>query len=370
MCILAFQAAQYAQSLSLMSWNVNGLRSFLKKDVDGQMLRNLINSRKVDVLCLQETKIQTCHVAELEAHLKSAFDINRIYWSCSTARLGYSGTAVIVFNNKIINDDITAEQVSYGIGDAEGDVEGRSITLETEKFTLVNTYVPNSGSELLRLDYRTNVWDTKLAEHIRNLRNKRPLVPVFLTGDLNVAHTNFDYYNHYYKATKLQPGTTPEEQASFQAQFLDRCGLIDTFRTQHPRVEKYSWFSNRWGAGNAASEKRGMRLDYVLAAAPLGVGAVGEVNLSAAAAGISTANHGDYVAPAIHNSGLVDYDPSLSRIAIQSRAAPNLLKQAQQTKKLFEFDSYVEDEVSYLVLCDFNTKIDVILNITVSFSLY
>jgi exonuclease III len=36
--------------------------------------------------------------------------------------------------------------------------EGRLITLETNKFYLVNCYVPNSGDGLKRVDYRVKEW--------------------------------------------------------------------------------------------------------------------------------------------------------------------------------------------------------------------
>lgn len=48
---------------------------------------------KVDILCLQETKLQTKGVAEIEEQL--ALLGWHVYWSCSTGKLGYSGTAII-----------------------------------------------------------------------------------------------------------------------------------------------------------------------------------------------------------------------------------------------------------------------------------
>ena len=47
----------------------------------------------MDVLCLQETKLQTKGLAEIEEQL--ALMGWHVYWSCSTAKLGYSGTAII-----------------------------------------------------------------------------------------------------------------------------------------------------------------------------------------------------------------------------------------------------------------------------------
>lgn len=56
------------------------------------------------------------------------------------------------------------------------------------------------------------------------------------------------------------PGFTPEERASFAAQFLSN-GLVDTFRAQHPGVLGYTYYSFRF---NARAKNAGWRLDYFL----------------------------------------------------------------------------------------------------------
>jgi exodeoxyribonuclease-3 len=250
--------------LSVMSWNVNGLRSLFKHDAKGEVLRSLIKERAVDILCLQETKIQSSHVTELDMHLKANFDVARSFWSCSTARKGYSGTATLLLNTNghFHSGGEYIRDVSYNIGNPEGDVEGRSITIETDKFKLVNTYVPNSGAELVRLNYRTGAWDVQLARHIQNLKAST-VKPVILVGDMNVAYSPLDYHNPQEPRTKLQACTTPQEQRSFSDLFLQQCGLVDTFRACYPAERRYSYFSNRLGMRGKAAQM-GMRLDYVL----------------------------------------------------------------------------------------------------------
>ena len=48
--------------LSIVTWNVAGLRGFLKRDVAVANLRRVVRDHAVDVVCLQETKLQECHV--------------------------------------------------------------------------------------------------------------------------------------------------------------------------------------------------------------------------------------------------------------------------------------------------------------------
>ncbi|CAM9908105.1 unnamed protein product, partial [Discosporangium mesarthrocarpum] len=77
--------------------------------------------------------------------------------------------------------------VSFGIGDARHDGEGRAITVEYEKLYVVAVYVPNSGQKLERLAYRTGEWDVSLQKYIQSLEEGGDK-GVVLTGDLNVAH--------------------------------------------------------------------------------------------------------------------------------------------------------------------------------------
>ena len=56
-------------------------------------LTQLVELEKADVLCLQETKLQDKGVEEIEA--RTGLKGWHHAWNCSTARKGYSGTAII-----------------------------------------------------------------------------------------------------------------------------------------------------------------------------------------------------------------------------------------------------------------------------------
>ena len=63
------------------------------------------------------------------------------YWNCCKAPIkGYAGT--------IIFTKLRPLSVHYDIEVAKHGKEGRTITLEFEKFFLVGVYVPNSGATL------------------------------------------------------------------------------------------------------------------------------------------------------------------------------------------------------------------------------
>ena len=135
--------------MKLISWNVNGLRAAINKGFN-----DFFDSINADVFCIQETKLQP-------EQIKFEKEGYKQYWN-SAVKKGYSGTAVFT--------KIEPINVSYGIGIEEHDQEGRVITLEFEKFYLVNCYTPNSKRELERLDYR-QVWEDNFREYLVKLNN-------------------------------------------------------------------------------------------------------------------------------------------------------------------------------------------------------
>lgn len=97
---------------------------------------------------------------QIDITIQNIFKKYKQYWN-SALKKGYSGTAVFSKKEPI--------NVTYGIGIEEHDKEGRIITLEFEKFFLVNCYTPNSKKGLERLDYRM-LWEDeikKISDKIR-----------------------------------------------------------------------------------------------------------------------------------------------------------------------------------------------------------
>ncbi|PRW45261.1 apurinic endonuclease-redox [Chlorella sorokiniana] len=244
-----------AKACRILSWNVAGLRALLKKVKEAQegrleqnvpSLPALVEAEKADVLCLQEIKLQADHCEGVLAEL--GLPGWHVTWNCSKDKKGYSGTAILSKDSPL--------SVSCGIGDPDHDGEGRVVTAEFDQFFLVNTYVPNSGEGLKRLDYRVQQWDKEFAAYLQGLQQRKPVV---LTGDLNVAPTDIDIHNP--KGNLKSAGFTPEERASFADNLLAGCGLVDTFRAQHPEAVGYTYWSYRF---NARANNRGWRLDHFL----------------------------------------------------------------------------------------------------------
>jgi len=220
----------------IISWNVNGIRAQVGKDFYGTV-KNL----NPDILCIQETKAQPENMPDLKKEL-NAYEV----YLNSAEQKGYSGTAVLS-RMKPINHILDT-------GRKEHDQEGRVITLEFNTFYLVNVYVPNSGQELKRLDYRKE-WDNHLLEYLRKLDAKKPVI---FTGDLNVAHEPIDLARPKENYNK-SAGYTQLEIDGFK-HFLNM-GFVDTFRKFNKDRVQYSYWSMRF---RAREKNLGWRIDYFL----------------------------------------------------------------------------------------------------------
>lgn len=217
--------------MKFISWNVNGLRACVNKG-----FLDFFNEEDADFFCIQETKMQK---GQLELNLEGY----KQFWH-SAEKKGYSGTAIFTKHEPL--------SVSYDFGLDIHNTEGRVITLEYEKFFLVNAYVPNSQRELARLNYRME-WEEAMLNHLVTLDKTKPVI---YCGDLNVAHEEIDLKNP--KTNKTNAGFTIDERNKLTT--LLNSGFVDTFRLLYPDVTgAYTWWSYMF---NARTNNAGWRIDY------------------------------------------------------------------------------------------------------------
>jgi exodeoxyribonuclease-3 len=224
-------------TLNIICWNVNGLRSIIKKN----FLKD-IKALSPDILCLQETK------ASVE-EVKSVLELMpgyKGYVNSSKVRQGYSGTAIISRSEPIsVTSDMAIE---------EHDQEGRVISAEYPEYFLVTVYTPNAGEELKRLGYR-QIWDNEFRNYVVGLKKRKPVI---ICGDLNVAHQPIDIARAKENYNQ-SAGYTQQEINGFQ-KLLDS-GFVDTFRHFHPDEVKYTYWNYMF---NARARNMGWRIDYFL----------------------------------------------------------------------------------------------------------
>lgn len=225
----------------ILSWNVNGLRSVVKKGFS-----DFLKKENPDILCLQETKISE------NARAKEEFDFPGYEEFLNPAqRPGYSGTAVLIRSVLVAPENSGATKTLRICQKLPWDDEGRIQALELEKFYLVNCYFPNANHELSRLKFKIDFND-KLLLYLKKLEKKKPVI---ICGDFNVAHQEIDLKNP--KENIGNAGFTLEER-EWMTQFL-KAGFVDTFRYFYPTKVEYSWWSYRF---YARSKNIGWRIDY------------------------------------------------------------------------------------------------------------
>jgi exodeoxyribonuclease-3 len=219
--------------MKLVSWNVNGLRACVKKG-----FLDFFHEVDADLFCIQETKLQE---GQIQLDLEGYYQ----FWNYAEKK-GYSGTAVF--------SKLEPVSVKYGFDLDDSEPEGRIITLEYEKFFLINVYTPNSQRDLARLGFRLE-WEDKVRTYLQELDKTKPVI---LCGDLNVAHQEIDLKNP--KSNLNNSGFTPEERGKMTT--LLESGFVDSFRHLYPdREGAYTWWSYML---KVRERNIGWRIDYFI----------------------------------------------------------------------------------------------------------
>lgn len=216
--------------LRMLSWNVNGLRSALKKDA----LRHVLSA---DIICLQETKLSD---GQLPLELAEGY---HAYFSFASKK-GYSGVCTLTRTKP--------KEVKRGFGPRWIDDEGRTLILDYGEFILFNVYFPNGKMSKERLRYKMDFYDAFL-EYAGGLKEQGKRLIV--CGDVNTAHKEIDLARP--KENSKASGFLPEERA-----WMDRLvahGYVDTFRVFTKDGGHYSY----WDIKSGARERNvGWRIDY------------------------------------------------------------------------------------------------------------
>lgn len=218
----------------IISYNVNGIRAAMGKDLAGW-----IKEENPDIICIQETKAQ-----------KEQIDIAVIeylgyhhYWY-SAEKLGYSGVGILTKQKP--------DNVVYGMGNPKYDSEGRILRADFGDISIISAYFPSGTTGDIRQDFKMEfLFD--FHKYINELKKERP--KLIISGDYNICHKEIDISKPENKHNVS--GFLPEER-EWVTQFIDS-GFIDSFRKFDSSPDKYSWWSYRAGA---RAKNLGWRLDY------------------------------------------------------------------------------------------------------------
>ncbi len=223
--------------MKIATWNVNSIRT------RQQIVIDWLQQHRVDVLCLQETKVQDQ-------------DFPRSPWSdlgyhvYISGQKSYNGVALFSLN------PLTEVRVGFGsiIGEVgELDLQKRVISGVAGDVRIVNLYVPN-GSAIASDKYEYKLaWLKTLRAYLKILQTKNQ--QICLCGDFNIALEDKDIYTD--KGREKHIMSSPVEREAL-TQILE-LGFQDAFRKFTAEGGQYSWWDYRSGG---FSRDRGWRIDH------------------------------------------------------------------------------------------------------------
>ncbi|MDP2340833.1 MAG: exodeoxyribonuclease III [Deltaproteobacteria bacterium] len=240
--------------MKMVSWNVNGLKAVQGRNELAWAFQPAGTEGAVDVVCLQETKIQEAHI---KPEVRSPPGFARSFFTHHATKKGYSGTAVWV------RDGLFAEPFAFTIGGPdhpEYDDEGRICAVDLGELVLINVYFPNGGSSDERLVFKAD-WHDAFLVAVQQLQKTRVVV---VCGDFNIAHRDIDLALPERWAGK-HSGALPHERAWFDR--LLAAGYVDSFRAEKGDLPRqFTYWETRV---DARRENLGWRIDYFVVSTQL-----------------------------------------------------------------------------------------------------
>ena len=220
--------------IKIISYNVNGIRSAIRKDICGWLKKE-----QPDIISFQELKAFS---TQFDASIFESLGYS-CYWF-SSERPGYSGVGILTKKEP--------NRVTYGMGNKTHDYEGRVLILDYSDFSVVSVYMPSGSTGEVRQNYKMEFLEDFYFFIQKKLKTNKNII---ISGDFNICHKSIDIHNPV--ANKNSSGFLPEER-DWLTSFLE-LGLLDSFRFFNSSPDKYSWWTYRF---NARKKNLGWRIDY------------------------------------------------------------------------------------------------------------
>ena len=238
-------------TLTIATVNVNGLRAAVRKGMP-----DWLADTPADVITLQEVRAPGDLLAGLVGD----------EWSIMGEASELKGRAGVAIAARTALESIDLEGVRRGLpGLSAASHTGRWLETELEDplgdgraLTVISCYMHSGNTEKPQTMTDKYEFLDVMMQRLADLRAGGG--HVLLTGDINIAHTEWDIKN--WKGNLKSAGFLPEERA-----YLDRlttdAGFVDVHRALHgDGPGPYTWWSQR---GKAFDNDAGWRIDYQLA---------------------------------------------------------------------------------------------------------
>jgi len=224
--------------MRIASWNVNSLKVRLPQ------LLAWLESKKPDVVCLQETKVNNDKFPTLELEAAGY----RCAWS---GQKTYNGVAILA------RDPPSSLATGIpGFPDEQKRVIAANVGTGAGAVRVICAYVPNGqavGSE--KYEYKLR-WLAAFRGWLEQELRQTPRLAVL--GDYNVAPADEDVYDPVAWGDKVL--CSPPEREAFRG-LLD-AGLKDAFRLFAQKDNSFTWWDYR--ITNGFKRNLGLRIDHIL----------------------------------------------------------------------------------------------------------
>jgi len=225
--------------MKIATWNVNSLRARLPRVLEW------LEATEVDVVLLQETKMAN-----------TAFD------PAPFTELGYEAAhhGDGQWNGVAILSRCGIEGVDSGFGDPQVEAGCRILHATCGGVRVSSVYVPNGRA----LDDPHYAVKLRWLEHLRTWLDDASAAnaPHVIGGDFNIAPSDADVWDP--AALVGMTHVSAAERAALAA--LCGLGYEDVVEHLHPQAGQFSWWDYR---GGSFRQNHGMRIDLLLASAPL-----------------------------------------------------------------------------------------------------
>jgi len=219
--------------MRICTFNVNSIRSRL------EIVQNLIKEYDVDVLCMQEIKVENDKFPKIDDE-----------YEC------------IVHGQKRLNGVATCSRlpIEKSLKGFEGEKnEARFVYTLIDDIHIINVYVPLGDNYGERFEYKLFFYE-RLFEFIKSFDLAKE--KVVLCGDMNVAFSDLDVWDP--EIWEGEVTFLPEEKAMINR--LLNMGFVDIIREFNPDERVYTFYDYR---GAKVYKNEGLRLDYFLISKPL-----------------------------------------------------------------------------------------------------
>ena len=224
------------------TWNVNSIRTRLDH------ITNWVNENKLDLLLLQETKVQ-----DSQFPLSAIEEIG--YGAIFNGQKSYNGVATLYKND----DKNQPKLITSTFSTFEDEQQRLQVILYNDIY-FFNVYIPN-GKDINNpaFEYKLS-WLDALISEVKAIIEQNKSVAIL--GDYNIAPDSIDVHNEQRWENSIL--TCKAVRDKFKE--MESLQLIDVFRAKHPEANEFTWWDYRLAAFQRGW---GLRIDHILASQAL-----------------------------------------------------------------------------------------------------